>query len=85
MISDPHWRKMIKQIVTEVERDYSKIADIKAKVKSENTSKYIIQDGIFYCLSERNEKLVVPEVLRSDILEANHENMGHRGWIRLTI
>lgn len=49
-------------------------------MESENTSKYII---MVHYLSKRNGEtrplLVMPEVLRSDILEANHENMGHMG------
>lgn len=61
----------------EENQTYSEIAALRAKVEKEITSKHVLQDGLLYYLSRRNEEvrlwLFVPKISRGEILRQCHK------------
>lgn len=78
---DPHWIDMVRQ-----SQEDSDITAIRSRVKAGNTSKYVLQGDVLYYLSGKDEevslKMVIPEKLRSEILDQCHRKLGHMGMTR---
>lgn len=72
VITNPHWKGVVEESQTD-----SGIAALRAKVEKGITPKYVLQDGLLYYLSGRNEEvrlwLFVPKLLRGEILRQCHE------------
>ena len=72
-ITDPHWIDIVRQ-----SQGDSDITALRSRVEARNTSKYIL-----YYLAGKDEevslKMVIPEKLRSEILDQCHRKLGHMG------
>ena len=77
-ITDPHWTDIVRQ-----SQGDSDITTFRSRVEAGNTSKYVLQGGVLYYLSGKDEevslKMVIPEKLRSEILDQCHRKLGHMG------
>ena len=72
-ITDPHWTDIVRQ-----SQGDSDITALRSRVEAGNTSKYIL-----YYLARKDEevslKMVIPEKLRSEVLDQCHRKLGHMG------
>ena len=69
-------------------REYQEDEEIKAlkswgKASKAVLEKYMVQDGLVYYLSNRDEavqlRLYIPKLIREDLLKQIHDDMGHMG------
>ena len=77
-IMDPHWTDIVRQ-----SQGDSDITALRSRVEAGNTSKYVLQGDILYYLAGKDEevslKMVIPEKLRSEVLDQCHRKLGHMG------
>ena len=78
VIKDPHWEAII-----ESNQEDNKISSLRSKVEAGTTSKYDIHNGVLNYISgqeeERSLKMVIPKMLRQEILDQCQEQVGHMG------